>query len=122
MSEYEDEEEYEDEYDEDEDEQFGEYIPEYTALWERLLGPGAIAASVIAVILGICALMITYIDIRPVVTTYIAPDVPPEEEWWIAIHHIVHNELKVDVVQMRHVGKHIVGGVAESPIEGIKRG
>jgi len=39
-----------------------DYLPQFSPLWERLIGPGAIGASVVALILAICAMIITYSD------------------------------------------------------------
>jgi hypothetical protein len=54
-----DNEHYEEDFNEDGYEQAA-YLPEYVPHWERLLGPGAMAASVIAIILAIMAMIITY--------------------------------------------------------------
>jgi len=66
-----------DEFDEEED---GEYAPEFTPLWEKLLGPGAIAATLIAIILALLAMWITYDKIKPVTISYKAREKPEEEE------------------------------------------
>jgi len=47
-----------------------EYVPEFTPLWEKILGPGAIAASVVTMVLAICALAITYQKIKPEQISY----------------------------------------------------